>query len=224
MRVGTTSSAPTYRAVRPSRFALRRHPWTHLFLALAQSSSPLPPSFLCFRNTPVSTVICTQADRLTDPVTRSRRRRSGKSDLRQVPDRRDHHLLNLWPAQNITEVCTYVLSALIHRDPDVPLLASISFSRILVYSCSHFAYNSSKGATIHLNRMMSQEWAHTGIRFNTIAPGMFPSEMTTTGSDGKQKSSLKGFNPKSMLIPAERAGEDEDLGGTVLYLSSRAGQ
>lgn len=72
--------------------------------------------------------------------------------------------------------------------------------------------------------MMSQEWAHTGIRFNTIAPGMFPSEMTTTGSDGKQKSSLKGFNPKSMLIPAERAGEDEDLGGTVLYLSSRAGQ
>ncbi|KWU44198.1 short-chain dehydrogenase [Rhodotorula sp. JG-1b] len=99
-----------------------------------------------------------------------------------------------------------------------------SISGLLKISQNHFAYNSSKGATIHLNRMMSQEWAHTGIRFNTIAPGMFPSEMTTTGSDDKQKSSLKGFNPKSMLIPAERAGEDEDLGGTVLYLSSRAGQ
>jgi NAD(P)-dependent dehydrogenase (short-subunit alcohol dehydrogenase family) len=110
------------------------------------------------------------------------------------------------------------ISVLLARIPDVLWLASSFCSR------SHFAYNSSKGATIHLNRMMSQEWAHTGIRFNTIAPGMFPSEMTTTGSDEKQKSSLKGFNPKSMLIPAERAGEDEDLGGTILYLSSRAGQ
>ncbi|GAA5975800.1 hypothetical protein JCM10908_005284 [Rhodotorula pacifica] len=99
-----------------------------------------------------------------------------------------------------------------------------SISGLFKLSQNHFAYNSSKAAVIHLNRMMSTEWAHTGIRFNTIAPGMFPSEMTTTGSDEKQKSSLKGFNPKSMLIPAERAGEDEDLGGTVLYLSSRAGQ
>lgn len=116
------------------------------------------------------------------------------------------------------------ISVLLARIPDVLLLASSYACSRLSFSRSHFAYNSSKGATIHLNRMMSQEWAHTGIRFNTIAPGMFPSEMTTTGSDDKQKSSLKGFNPKSMLIPAERAGEDEDLGGTILYLSSRAGQ
>jgi NAD(P)-dependent dehydrogenase (short-subunit alcohol dehydrogenase family) len=77
---------------------------------------------------------------------------------------------------------------------------------------------------VHLNRLMSTEWSHLGIRFNTIAPGVFPSEMTTDGSDDKQKSSLDDFDPSSLSIPANRPGSDEDMGGSVLYLSSRAGQ
>lgn len=99
-----------------------------------------------------------------------------------------------------------------------------SISGLIKIAQNHFAYNSSKGAAVHLNRLMSTEWSHLGIRFNTIAPGIFPSEMTTDGSDDKQKSSLDGFDPSSMSIPADRAGTDEDMGGSILYLSSRAGQ
>ncbi|GAA5879754.1 hypothetical protein JCM3774_000177 [Rhodotorula dairenensis] len=99
-----------------------------------------------------------------------------------------------------------------------------SISGLIKSAQNHFAYNASKGAAVHLNRLMSTEWSHLGIRFNTIAPGVFPSEMTADGSDDKQKSSLDDFDPSSLSIPADRAGSDEDMGGTVLYLSSRAGQ
>lgn len=72
--------------------------------------------------------------------------------------------------------------------------------------------------------MLGTEFSHLGIRFNTIAPGMFPSEMTASGSDDKQKSSLEGFDPSSMSIPANRVGSDEDMGGSILYLCGRGGQ
>ena len=49
--------------------------------------------------------------------------------------------------------------------------------------------------------------------------------MTGSGSDDKNKTSLEGeFDPKSLKVPADRAGTEEDMAGTVLYLSSRAGQ
>ncbi|GAA6013617.1 hypothetical protein JCM8202_000753 [Rhodotorula sphaerocarpa] len=99
-----------------------------------------------------------------------------------------------------------------------------SISGLIKISQNHFAYNSTKGACIHLTRMLGTEFSHLGIRFNTIAPGMFPSEMTASGSDDKQKSSLEGFDPSSMSIPANRVGSDEDMGGSILYLCGRGGQ
>lgn len=40
---------------------------------------------------------------------------------------------------------------------------------------NHFAYNSSKAATIHLHKLLAGEFNHLGVRFNSIAPGVFPS-------------------------------------------------
>ncbi|GAA5949769.1 hypothetical protein JCM21900_003287 [Sporobolomyces salmonicolor] len=101
-----------------------------------------------------------------------------------------------------------------------------SISGLIRSAQNHFAYNASKAAATHLQRMLATEIGpKTGIRFNAIAPGVFPSEMTGSGSDENNKTSLEGeFDPKSLNVPANRAGTDEDMAGTILYLCSRAGQ
>ncbi|GAA5852416.1 hypothetical protein JCM9279_001194 [Rhodotorula babjevae] len=105
------------------------------------------------------------------------------------------------------------------------IINTTSISGLIKSAQNHFAYNASKGAANHLQRLMATEFAHTGVRLNSIAPGVVPSEMTGSGSDDKNKTSLEGqFDPSSLKVPADRAGTDEDLGGTFLYLAARAGQ
>lgn len=44
-------------------------------------------------------------------------------------------------------------------------------------SSGQFAYASSKAAAIHLTRMLATTFAQTKVRVNSIAPGVFPSEV-----------------------------------------------
>ncbi|GIJ83291.1 hypothetical protein Asppvi_002110 [Aspergillus pseudoviridinutans] len=93
-----------------------------------------------------------------------------------------------------------------------------SISGIIKTSQHHFHYNASKGAAIHVTRMLAHEIASSNlkIRVNNIAPGVFPSEMTAKESDEKQKSSL----PKEQYegkVPAGRPGKDEDMGSAILF-------
>ncbi|KAG5985398.1 hypothetical protein E4U55_003626 [Claviceps digitariae] len=95
-----------------------------------------------------------------------------------------------------------------------------SVSGLVKTAQQHFDYNSSKAAAIHLTRMLSSEMASAGlkIRINSIAPGVFPSEMTADGSDDKQKSQLskQDFEGK---VPAARPGKDEDMASAILFAS-----
>lgn len=75
-----------------------------------------------------------------------------------------------------------------HLSPSVIVISSMS--GIMRDAQGHFSYNAAKGATVHLARLMSYEFKKVGIRVNSIAPGYFPSEMTTGDSDDKQKLSL----------------------------------
>lgn len=92
-----------------------------------------------------------------------------------------------------------------------------SISGLVKTAQHHFAYNASKAAAEHLTRMLAAEVAEAGlkIRINSIAPGVFPSEMTANESDDKQKSSL----PKGKMegIPSQRPGKDEDMAQAVLF-------
>ncbi|KAJ5166717.1 uncharacterized protein N7482_005498 [Penicillium canariense] len=96
-----------------------------------------------------------------------------------------------------------------------------SISGIVKVSQHHFAYNASKAAAIHLTKMLAHEvmTSDMRIRVNNIAPGVFPSEMTTEGSDEMQKS----FIPKEKYeekVPASRPGKEEDMGNAVLFAVS----
>ena len=86
-------------------------------------------------------------------------------------------------------------------------------------SGGQFAYASSKAAFIHLTRMMATTFAEAKIRVNSIAPGIFPSEMTAGSSDEDQKSRLD----MNMSNPAGRPGSDADMAANVLFLAGPGG-
>ncbi|KAH7392739.1 hypothetical protein BKA66DRAFT_510281 [Pyrenochaeta sp. MPI-SDFR-AT-0127] len=96
-----------------------------------------------------------------------------------------------------------------------------SISGHIRISQGHFSYNTSKGATIHLNKMLAAEIAKNGIkvRVNSIAPGVFPSEMTTNDSrDDNQKSEMPKEHKEG--LPAQRPGKDQDMAAAILFVVS----
>lgn len=78
-----------------------------------------------------------------------------------------------------------------------------------------YAYGQSKAATTLLMKAMATNLVPYKIRANVVAPGLFPSDLAA-GIIGD------GVFTKE-TIPAERVGTPEDMGGAILYLTSRAG-
>ncbi|KAK1075123.1 hypothetical protein LTR74_000529 [Friedmanniomyces endolithicus] len=100
------------------------------------------------------------------------------------------------------------------------VITTSSMSGLMRNSQGHFAYNTAKGATVQLTKLMSAEFMKAGVRVNSIAPGYFPSEMTTKASGDDQKSEL----PHEQIqekghVPSARAGKEEEMGMAVLFLT-----
>ncbi|KAI3400734.1 hypothetical protein diail_1943 [Diaporthe ilicicola] len=98
------------------------------------------------------------------------------------------------------------------------ILNITSISGMIQKAQHHFSYNASKGAAIHLTRMLASEISLNGhkVRVNSLAPGVFPSEMTAGESDEYQKSHI----PKEKYdgkFPANRPGKDVDMAQAVLF-------
>lgn len=81
-------------------------------------------------------------------------------------------------------------------------------------SGGQFAYAASKAALLELTRNLASTFYKAKIRVNCIAPGVFPSEMTTDESDEVNKSSME----KPMENPSGRPGKDTDMANAVLAL------
>lgn len=99
-----------------------------------------------------------------------------------------------------------------------------SISGIVKTAQHHFAYNASKAAAIHLTKMLAQEIcgqpsSRLPIRVNNIAPGVFPSEMTTGESDEMQKSHIPQ-EKYEQKVPARRPGKEEDMANAVLFAAT----
>ncbi|KAI9815002.1 MAG: hypothetical protein M1827_002845 [Pycnora praestabilis] len=105
-----------------------------------------------------------------------------------------------------------------HRSASVIVISSMS--GIMRNSQGHFSYNAAKGATVHLSKLMSSEFEKAQIRVNSIAPGYFPSEMTTQSSGSDQKSELPDEKVQEKgHVPAARGGSDEEMAQAVLFLT-----
>ncbi|KAI7153187.1 hypothetical protein D0869_13267 [Hortaea werneckii] len=83
-----------------------------------------------------------------------------------------------------------------------------------------FIYNASKAGAHHLMKNLGSFFVPFDIRCNVIAPGWFPTDMTTAVS--KQWESTGGVMPRE-LVPQQRMGNQEEMAGTILYLASKAG-
>jgi len=96
-----------------------------------------------------------------------------------------------------------------------------SISGLVQTSQHHFGYNASKAAAIHLTKLLAAEVANNElkIRINSIAPGVFPSEMTAGGESGDNQ---KSFLPKEKYekVPARRPGNDKDMANAVLFAAT----
>jgi NAD(P)-dependent dehydrogenase (short-subunit alcohol dehydrogenase family) len=81
-----------------------------------------------------------------------------------------------------------------------------------------YSYSASKAAVHHLTRILAQEFASRQVTVNAIAPGPFPTNMTrfAIGDEAGQARASK-------TVPMHRVGRPEDLAGTLLYLTGRAG-
>jgi NAD(P)-dependent dehydrogenase (short-subunit alcohol dehydrogenase family) len=76
-------------------------------------------------------------------------------------------------------------------------------------------YHATKGGVIAFTRDLAWKWARHGIRVNAIAPGWFPSDMSSFVLNA-QGDELIG------RIPLGRFGGPEDLKGVVVFLASPA--
>lgn len=106
----------------------------------------------------------------------------------------------------------------LHEGWSGTILNITSISGMIQKAQHHFSYNASKGAAIHLTRMLASEVSSNGhkIRINSLAPGVFPSEMTAGESDEYQKSHIPKEKYESKF-PAARPGKDVDMAQAVLF-------
>ncbi|KUJ15155.1 short-chain dehydrogenase/reductase [Mollisia scopiformis] len=82
-----------------------------------------------------------------------------------------------------------------------------------------FAYAATKIGTTFMMKALATAFVPYGIRSNIIAPGLYPSELA---DELLVKLETSGGMPKS-FVPEQRAGSIEDMGGAILFLTSRAG-
>ena len=79
-----------------------------------------------------------------------------------------------------------------------------------------YAYSASKAAVHMLTRHMATRLAQDHITVNAIAPGPFKSKMMAFVLDDHEEA-------VAAQVPLRRIGRPEDMAGTAVFLSSRAG-
>ncbi len=79
------------------------------------------------------------------------------------------------------------------------------------------AYGASKGGIAQLTRAMAEAWSADGIVANAIAPGFFPTELTSAVFADDELTALHASR-----TAVGRNGQLDDLEGATVFLASRA--
>jgi NAD(P)-dependent dehydrogenase (short-subunit alcohol dehydrogenase family) len=107
-------------------------------------------------------------------------------------------------------------SATLDRPANVINLGSVMGS--VTQTETAYSYSASKAAVHHLTRILAAEFGDRHVTVNAIAPGPFPTNMTkfAIGDEAGEARAAK-------TVPMGRVGRADDMAGTLLYLTGRAG-
>ncbi|KAI8149750.1 hypothetical protein BJV82DRAFT_589149 [Fennellomyces sp. T-0311] len=139
-------------------------------------------------------------------------------DFETYPDDAFEKIVNLDLRRvfTLTQACFPLLTAKssVANPSNVINIASVNGLGIVTNEV--YAYTAAKAGLIHLTRHLAGKLGHKGVTFNNIAPGAFQSKMMAE--------TLRNFGDRiAGSNPMGRIGSPEDIAGTCIYLSSRAG-
>ncbi|KAK3395193.1 hypothetical protein B0H63DRAFT_492155 [Podospora didyma] len=116
------------------------------------------------------------------------------------------------------------------RESDAPHSQVIVTSNMVAFQRDPrygFAYLGSKAALVRMVKSFATLVVGWETRFNTIAPGLFPSDLSAAALAPFKRAKDKDLSEEGAFarsfLPAERAGSVQDMAGALLYLASRAG-
>ena len=102
-----------------------------------------------------------------------------------------------------------------------------SIAGIISQEAPTHAYDVSKAAVHHLTKKMAADLALKQITVNAIAPGYIPSRMSnglkTYIDDNSNVDVTPAKDKIARSIPLKRMGDEDDMAGAAIYLSSKAG-
>lgn len=76
-------------------------------------------------------------------------------------------------------------------------------------------YSASKGAVRAISKAAAAEYGHTGIRVNTVFPGVIETPMVAALEESKAQLEML-----IKMTPLQRLGQPEDVGNAVVFLAS----
>jgi NAD(P)-dependent dehydrogenase (short-subunit alcohol dehydrogenase family) len=126
--------------------------------------------------------------------------------------------VNVKAVFRLTTALLPALRAAVSADDPARVINIGSIDGIRVPFMEVYAYSATKAAVHMLTRSLAHQLADEQITVNAIAPGPFESKMMAFAlDDPASRSAIE------QQVPLGRIGRPEDMAGTAIYLSSRAG-
>ena len=126
--------------------------------------------------------------------------------------------VNVKAMHYLTSACLPLLRAAATPDDPARVINIGSIDGMNAPITENYAYSASKAAVHQLTRHLARRLAPEHILVNAIAPGMFESKMTAFIAN--EPAIAEAANA---MIPLKRMGRPEEIGGSAVYLASRAG-
>ncbi len=124
--------------------------------------------------------------------------------------------LNVKGVFHLTRFLVPQLEAAGNQDDPARVINIGSIDGIHVPGLETYSYSASKAAVHQMTRVLASKLARKHITVNAIAPGPFESKMMAA--------TLASFGDEiAASAPLQRIGRPDDMAGTAIFLSSRAG-